>query len=191
MSALAAHNDFNFILESFDWDSHAKATMVDVGGGSGAISQGLAHRLNEMKFIVQDSDEVVRHSIIDSSLKDRISFMVHDFFQEQPVKGAEIYYFRNIFHNWPDTDCISILRAVTPALAPGAHIIIDDFGLQDPLTLPAFLERQQRYVDIYVCEASCLKFTSAVLLFNVFLSSFFFLAREGNRDSLTADPKGF
>ncbi|KAL8893337.1 MAG: hypothetical protein Q9192_005370, partial [Flavoplaca navasiana] len=81
-------------------------------------------------------------------VRDRISFMVHDFFEEQPVKNAEVYYFRNIFHDWPDVQCITILQNLIPALKPGAHVIIDNFGLQDPLTLPPYQERVQRYVFI-------------------------------------------
>ena len=144
MSAMVSQNDFDFILESFDWKSYPSATVVDVGGGCGTISEGLALRLPGLNFIVQDLEDVCRRSVVASEVKDRVSFMPHDFFQEQPVKGAEIYYFRNIFHNWPDANCISILRNLVPALKFGAHIIIDDFGLEEALKLPAYRERQQR-----------------------------------------------
>lgn len=144
MSAIALQNDFDFILESFDWNSYPNALIVDVGGGCGTISEGLALRLPGRNFIVQDSDETLSHSVIVPDVEDRVSFMAHEFFQEQLVRGAEIYYFRNVFHNWPDEDCIRILRNLIPALTPGAHIIIDDIGLQEPLTLPPYRERQQR-----------------------------------------------
>ena len=144
MSAMASKNDFDFIIQSFNWKNYASATVVDVGGGCGTISEGLALRLPGLRFIVQDSEEVFRHASVAEEVKDRVLFTPHDFFQEQPVKGAEIYYFRNIFHNWPDENCISILRNLIPALTPGAHVIIDDFGLQEPLTLPPYRERQQR-----------------------------------------------
>lgn len=72
--------------------------------------------------------------------------MPHDLFDEQPVKNADIYYFRNVFHNWPDQQCHDILRNLIPALKPGAHILIDDFGLQEALTLPPYQERLQRSV---------------------------------------------
>ena len=126
-------------------ESYARATVVvDVGGGCGTISEGLALRLPGLKFIVQDSEEAFRHASVAEDVKDRVSFMPRGFFQEQPVKGAEIYYFRNIFHNWPDDNCIGILRNLVPALTPDAHVIIDDYGLQEPLTLPRYRERQQR-----------------------------------------------
>lgn len=144
MGAMASQNDFDFMLASFDWESHPNATMVDVGGGCGAISEGLALRLPGLTFIVQDSEEVIGQSVVVPDVAKRISFMAHDFFRPQPVKGAEIYYFRNIFHNWPDENCKSILQNLIPALTAGANIVIDDFGLGEPLTLPAYRERQQR-----------------------------------------------
>ena len=144
MSAMASRNDFDFIIQSFDWKAYASATVVDVGGGCGTISEGLALLLPGLNFIVQDSEEIIRKSSLAQEVKDRVSLMPHDFFQEQPVKGADIYYFRNIFHNWPDDKCIEILRNLIPALTPGAHVLIDDFGLQEPLSLPAYRERQQR-----------------------------------------------
>ncbi|KAL8952686.1 MAG: hypothetical protein Q9222_001423 [Ikaeria aurantiellina] len=147
MSAMASQTNFDFILDSFDWPRYFTGTVVDVGGGSGTISEGLALQLPNLNFIVQDSEEVIKQANINSVVQDRISFMAHDFFTEQPAKFAEVYYFRNIFHNWPDEQCIAILKKLIPALKPGAHIIIDDFGLREPLTLPAYQERAQRSVS--------------------------------------------
>ena len=144
MGAIALRIDFNFIMDAFDWKSYSGATVVDVGGGSGTFSAGLASRLPSLKFVVQDSEAVIGQSDVPAAVKDRVSFMPHDFFQEQPVKGAEIYFFRNIFHNWPDAKCISILRNHIPALAADTRIIIDDWTLHEPRTLPAYEERQQR-----------------------------------------------
>ncbi len=143
MSAIALRSDFDFILESFDWNSYPNALIVDIGGACGTISECLALRLPGRRFTVQDSDETLRHSVTVPDVEDGLSFMAHDFFQEQPVKGADIYYFRNVFHKWPDEDYMKIVRNLIPALTPGTHIIIDDFGLQEPPTLPRYLERQQ------------------------------------------------
>ncbi|KAL8782579.1 MAG: hypothetical protein Q9213_005257 [Squamulea squamosa] len=148
MSAIASQKDFDFITDCFDWLRYSTGTVVDVGGGSGTVSEGLAHRLPNLKFIFQDVQEVIEQASVDPGLADRISFMPYNFFDEQPVRDAEIYYFRNIFHNWPDDQCVAILRSLIPALRPGAHILIDEYGLQEPLTLPAYQERVQRILDI-------------------------------------------
>ena len=143
MIAMVSQKDFQFILESFDWKSYPSVTVVDVGGGCGTINEGLALRLPGLKFIVQDSEDVFRHFMVASDVKDRVSIMPHDFFQEQPVQGAETYHFRNIFHSWLDNNCISILGNLVSAPKTAAHIIMDDFGSEEAPKLPAYRERQQ------------------------------------------------
>jgi hypothetical protein len=51
--------------------------------------------------------------------------MQHDFFTPQPVKDADIYLYRWIFHNWDDEKSISILRNLIPALKKGAMIQVE------------------------------------------------------------------
>lgn len=146
MSVIASQKDFDFIIDTLDWLRSSTGTVIDVGGGGGLISEGLALRLPGLHFVVQDSENVLQQADVHPDVKHRISFMTHNFFDEQPVKHAEVYYFRNIFHDWPDEQCITILRNLIPALKPGAHVIIDNFGLQEPLTLPPYQERVQRSV---------------------------------------------
>ena len=94
MSAIASQNDFDFIIQSFDRKSYDSTTVVDVSGACGTVSEGLALRVPGLYFIVQDSEKIFRDSSVASDVKDRVSFMPHDFFQELPAKGAEVYYFR-------------------------------------------------------------------------------------------------
>ena len=62
----------------------------------------------------------------------RIKFMEYDFFTPQPIKDADVYLYRWIFHNWPDDKCVDILRNAIPAMKPGAKILINDGGLPEP-----------------------------------------------------------
>lgn len=58
--------------------------------------------------------------------------MNHDMFNEQPVKNADVYFWRAVLHNWPDSFVIKAMQSLIPALKPGAKIIIQDHGLADP-----------------------------------------------------------
>lgn len=152
MSALAQQLDMDWISASFR--SCAKSittpTIVDVGGGRGQVSLALAERMPNASFVVQDaSDMAIAQGQQDTAeLKNRISFQFYDFRTPQLCCNADVYYFKNIFHNWPDASCVEILRNQIPALKPGATILIDDFTLHEPGSLPWCEERRRRWMDI-------------------------------------------
>lgn len=51
---------------------------------------------------------------------------VHDFYAEQPVKGATIYLLRAIIHDWSDKYCLRILRRLREAAAPTSRLVVVD-----------------------------------------------------------------
>lgn len=120
------------------------------------VSIGLAKRFPDLNFVVQDLPGVVDEgpSKVPAEIKDRFQFMPYSMLDKQPVKGAPIYFFRAIFHNWPDESCVQILKNQIPALKKGAHIVIDDSTLHEPNTLPSAVEKRRRYVVLAVarCE---------------------------------------
>lgn len=137
------------VIDSFNWNAVKNGTVVDVGGSHGVVSIELARRFPSLHFIVQDRDEVIAaesSSMVPKDIADRVSFMTHDFFTEQPVKDADVYFFRWIFHNWADKYCVKILRALKPALKPGAWLLIQDILLPEPATISCYQERKMRWV---------------------------------------------
>lgn len=81
-----------------------------------------------------------------SELADRVEFMEHDFFTEQPVKGADVYFFRWIFHNWSDKYSIKILKNLVLTLKKGARVVVNEFCLPEPGTVHLEVERTLRRV---------------------------------------------
>ena len=137
-----------YLQNSYPWAAlgNGNALVVDVGGSQGHISIALAQAFPNLSFIVQDRPETIAgaESKIPSEVADRVKFMPHDFFTEQPVAGADVYLLRWIFHNWPDTYCIKILQKLIPALKPGAKILINDSLVPEPGTLPLLAEKEAR-----------------------------------------------
>ena len=121
------------------------AIFVDVGGGSGHISQALAQAFPQLWFIVQDLPATIATSLrsvqpnsntgpLEVGLAaprsgPKIVFASHDFFTPQPVSGAAVYYLRWILHNWGHDHSVAILRNLIPALVPGSRILINDYVL--------------------------------------------------------------
>lgn len=138
-----------YVLDNVPWASLGTATVVDVGGSYGSVAIALAERFPSLRCIVQDRPEVVVDGPgrVPSELANRVSFQPHDFFTEQPVKGADVYFFRWIFHDWSDKYCIRILRNLIPALKHGARIVINEYLIPEPGVLSAYTERELRWVN--------------------------------------------
>ncbi len=123
------------LVDVFPWaptSNGSQFTVVDVGGGLGHVSLALAasEQGSKAQFIIQDLGDIVAQGQSalpnDKDLQEKIHFQVHDFFEEQPVHGADVYLLRMILHDWSDKYAIKILRALVPALKPGAKVVIND-----------------------------------------------------------------
>ncbi|KAF7595502.1 hypothetical protein BBP40_005838 [Aspergillus hancockii] len=137
------------VVDGYDWGSLEENTVVvDVGGSRGHIAAAVASKF-PLNFVVQDFENTVAgaEKELPPQVAGRVSFMVHDFFQEQPVV-APVYFFRYILHNWPDSYCIKILRALVPALRPGARIILNEAILGGEGKTPTWREKEVRTLSL-------------------------------------------
>ncbi|KAK4500835.1 hypothetical protein PRZ48_009027 [Zasmidium cellare] len=154
--AMSFHEHFpglerTFTVDGFDWASLPEnATVVDIGGSHGGMSVDLAKAFPKLKFVVQDLPEVIDEASakLPEEVDGRVQFMAHDFFVEQPVKDADVYFMRFILHNWSDKYCLKILRALIPALKSGAKIVLNEQCLQDSKDVSPKYDRWQREADI-------------------------------------------
>lgn len=128
-----------WLVGNYPWDSIGAGTIVDVGGSKGEYSIAIALEYSEVKCIIQDVPSVITEAqtSVPPELKDRVSFMAHDFFTEQPVKGAEVYLMRWILHDWSDAYAVRILRALIPALSRKSKLVLHEYVLSEPSEHPA------------------------------------------------------
>ncbi|GAM35123.1 hypothetical protein TCE0_016f03189 [Talaromyces pinophilus] len=102
------------LVVGFDPES---VMFVDVGGGYGQKAIALKRAIPDLpgQVIVQDLP-----GTIDNAPKAAgIEYQAHDFFTEQPVKGARAYYIRQCLHNWPKERCVTILSNLAAAMKQG------------------------------------------------------------------------
>ncbi|KAL2349851.1 O-methyltransferase [Cryomyces antarcticus] len=120
--------EVEYLVDGYPWAELGEATVVDVGGSHGFVCVALGRKFPSLRFVVQDLPTTVADgpSEIPPELSNRIEFQAHDFFTEQPIKDADVYFFRWIFHNWSDKYSVKILQSLIPALKPGARIVIND-----------------------------------------------------------------
>lgn len=146
--------EVHHVVRGYPWgDLPDGATVVDVGGSHGAVACAIARDFPSLNFVVQvsklrviqldvpakrswrltvviqDLDErVIRDSEKQrpKELADRVHYQAHNFMTPQPVRHADVYFFRAIFHNWPHKYALEILRNLVPALKSGAKIVMAD-----------------------------------------------------------------
>ncbi|RCI10559.1 hypothetical protein L249_4323 [Ophiocordyceps polyrhachis-furcata BCC 54312] len=131
--ALPVVGTFDFRLlrnEGLD-ESRGRVQLVDVGGGHGTVLGGVlaaygGSSLRPETCVLQDRPGVVELSRRNRALPDAVQRMNHDFFTDQPVKGAKAYLMRAIIHDWPDAACVKILTHLAAAMAPDSRVLICD-----------------------------------------------------------------
>ncbi|GAA5912788.1 hypothetical protein JCM5296_002157 [Sporobolomyces johnsonii] len=126
------------VLTGFPWATLKDgATIVDVGSGVGSISFPVAKSVPHVKLILQDRKEVVDKEALSFWKAEaphdlesgRVKLMQHDFFAEQPVKGADVYAMRAIIHDWADPDALKILGHLAAASSSTSSLILIEQGL--------------------------------------------------------------
>ncbi|EXJ57044.1 hypothetical protein A1O7_07388 [Cladophialophora yegresii CBS 114405] len=101
----------------------AGVVMVDVGGGIGQVTEKAmeAHPAIKGRFLVQDLGKIIDEA---RAKKPTFEVMDYDFFTEQPVKGAGIYFMRRVMHDFPDSKCREILRNQVSAMTAGTSRLL-------------------------------------------------------------------
>ncbi|RFN43251.1 hypothetical protein FIE12Z_12510 [Fusarium flagelliforme] len=146
--------EVGYFVENYDFSevNNNEGTFVDVGGSHGFVCVDLARKWGKMKFVVQDLPKTISSApnpiCEDEGVTQRISLQAHDFFTEQPIKGADVFYFRWIFHNLASHYAITILKNLIPALKPGARILINDHCLREPGVENSWDEKLMRSMDL-------------------------------------------
>ena len=99
-------------------DDPDSVLLIDIGGGEGHDIDAFHKRFPDApgKLILQDLPPVIDNI---KNLDSAIIRQKHDFFTEQPIKAARGYYLRYIFHDWPDSDCVRIMKNIAAAMEPG------------------------------------------------------------------------
>jgi hypothetical protein len=74
----------------------------------------LAKTYPELNLVVQDLPDVIANTVVPDECKDCIKFIAHDFFEEQqPVKGADVYFMCLVLMDWPDDKVVHAISSIT------------------------------------------------------------------------------
>lgn len=144
---------FEPLMAAYDWDALGEATVVDIGGAVGHDSFKLATAHPKLHCVVQDFarlDDDFR-AACPPELKSRVSFQSHNFWEEQPVKGADVYMLKRILHDYSDKYASKILAQIITVMKPGSRVIVMDGVLPPRGAMPWYLERLLVSLDLQMC----------------------------------------
>lgn len=90
------------------------------------MSVALAKRYPNLKLVVEDYKNNVEQGAakLPPELSNRVRFVPHNFFDLQPVAGAEVYILRHICHDWSAENSVKIIQQIVPAMNPGSKILL-------------------------------------------------------------------
>ncbi|KAL4939930.1 hypothetical protein BDV06DRAFT_224592 [Aspergillus oleicola] len=145
----------HFLVTGYPWaDLPTGSTVVDVGGHNGTIARLLAQQNKHIKIVVQDlpyAAEIFAAAATEATEQEQphdVSFHAADFFTPQTIV-ADIYLFRWTLMNWSDNDAVLILRALVPALRPGAKVLVhESLCPKGTGELPLSTERYIRWMNM-------------------------------------------
>ncbi|KAJ4335838.1 hypothetical protein N0V87_005820 [Didymella glomerata] len=102
---------------------------VDVAGGRGHDLLDFKAKFSDYpgKYVLMDLPHVVEDKTLTLDGVEKKSF---NFFQDQVVPNARIYYMKFILHDWNEELCLKLLKNVTAGMKKGySTLIVEDFIL--------------------------------------------------------------
>lgn len=141
------------------WLTHIIFLSVQVGGSIGLASVALATAYPDLNLVVQELPDVIKQGreyisgIKEESIASRITYETHNFFDDQPIVGADVYLLRMILHYWSIEESVKILRKLVSVLKPNhSRILVMDTVLPSPGSVTTVTERQLRTRDLAMLQ---------------------------------------
>ena len=101
-------------------------TVVDVGGGNGALLIGILRAHPALRGTVLDrpaATERATQQIADAGLAERCQAVAGDFFTEVPG-GADAYLLKHVIHDWDDARAVTILANCHRAMSAAGKLLL-------------------------------------------------------------------
>ena len=153
------------LLDAYDFGRFA--SVVDVGGGNGALLAALLGEFSAMRGVLVDQPHVVANAaavLERAGVADRCEIVGGSFFDEVPA-GGDAYALKSIIHDYADDRAAAILGVCRRAMAADATLLIIErivgppnedprtkFGDLNMLVAPAGRERTLEEWDALVAR---------------------------------------
>ena len=129
----------NLLLVKTYPDFSQMETIVDIGGGQGTfLATILQENPNIQRGILFDRPQVIKEAeetFRQAGVSDRCTCVPSNFLEDVPP-GATMYTFKNVLHDWDDSQTQRILQNVRRSASSGSRVLIAELLI--PETNPPF-----------------------------------------------------
>jgi SAM-dependent methyltransferase len=111
------------IAEAYDFSGYE--SIVDVGGGHGALLRYVLKRNTTLRGVLFDLPEVVAGAEeirADPDIRGRVEILGGDFLKEAPA--ASLYMLKGVLHDWSDADALRILKSCRRSIKPSGRLLV-------------------------------------------------------------------
>jgi 2,7-dihydroxy-5-methyl-1-naphthoate 7-O-methyltransferase len=112
------------VLVNGGWES--VRTVVDVGGGTGALLAEILRARPEVRGTLVDRPSTVARSdetFRVAGVAERVTLAGQSFFDPLPA-GADLYLMKNVLADWPDGEALAILTRCAEAARPVGRLVV-------------------------------------------------------------------
>ncbi len=108
-------------------------TIVDVGGGHGRLLTAIVTATPGARGLLYDLPQVVEGApelLQKYGVADRVRTAGGSFLDTVP-EGGDAYVLKNVIHDWPDAEAVTILSNVRKAATPGTTLLLVELVIPD------------------------------------------------------------
>lgn len=108
------------------YDFNRFKTVVDVGGGNGALLSAILSRCPDLQgtiFDLRSGTSGASEALTAAGVSDRCRIVHGDFFRAVPG-GADAYLLKSVIHDWDETDSRRILASCAAAMTENSRLLL-------------------------------------------------------------------
>ncbi|MCX6627428.1 MAG: methyltransferase [Candidatus Solibacter sp.] len=116
--------DWHVLVDAADWEQ--VRTVVDVGGGTGALLAEILRARPEVRGTLVDLPRTVARSgevFQAAGVTDRVTVAGQSFFDALPG-GGDVYIVKGVLYDWPDREATAILKRCAEAARPSGRVVV-------------------------------------------------------------------
>jgi orsellinic acid C2-O-methyltransferase len=120
------------------YDFAGARTVVDVGGGNGAVLMAVLQAHTGLRGILFDLTQGLagaEEKLAAAGVAQRATLQEGSFFESVP-SGADVYLLKSIVHDWNDEQALAILQTCARAMHPTARLVLLERKLPERIENP-------------------------------------------------------